>query len=217
MLLHAYRHSLGDFDWFAKVDPDAIFVGANFRRLVQAKMPEPDQPFYVGHLLRHRPLPLNGGCSYAFSRGGLRLLGPALEQAPRFHPLSERRRHQPTREGCDAAYDHAEEGRLAACVSNAGVPLGDSRDATGREHYGLFRWTDHWRNMPWKANDWYWTGKDPANQLTNSLADFPIVECLHAIPRDEVVEHYQRVFLTVDPPQLDLRSLVKLAHPGEAL
>ena len=176
----------------------------------------------TGHLLRHRPLPINGGCSYAFSRAGLRLLGPSLEKVPPFLVRPERRRGG-RGEACDEAYDHAEEGRLAACVSSAKVPFGDSRDERGREHYALFRWTDHWRNMPYKGvdsktgqADWYWVGKDRHNELANSLADFPIVECMHAVPRDEVVELYQRLFLTsAEAPQLDVRSLVKAVHRDE--
>ena len=90
MLLHAYRNEFGRFDWFAKVDPDTVFVAPNFRRLVlQLRFADVDHGHYVGHALRSSDgsnASLNAGCSYALSSDGLRLLGPVLAKMPPVFP-----------------------------------------------------------------------------------------------------------------------------------
>ena len=123
---------------------------------------------------------------------------------------------------CSDAYDHAEEAMLSACVAQANVSMANTRDARGREHYAVFRWTDHLYHMKYnkwdeshpgrpRQRDWFWQGKDPANDLNNSIAEFPVVECVHTL-REEVVGLYQRLLLHHEEPKLDLRSLLQTIH-----
>ena len=86
MLLYMHNHELEQYDWFVKIDPDGVFVPANFRKLVAAKFPDPEVPAYIGHAFYFHPrTAFIAGCGCTMSRGTLRKLGPNLKTA-RFGP-----------------------------------------------------------------------------------------------------------------------------------
>ena len=43
------------YDWFVKIDPDGVFVPANFRRFLRTRFTDPDMPAYLGHALYFHP------------------------------------------------------------------------------------------------------------------------------------------------------------------
>lgn len=179
MLLWEFLHEEEDrrYDWYVKVDTDAVFIPSNFLRFAQAF--RNGYPAYVGHVLRHYPydgsnsetfpdsgLKFNAGGCYALNREALEAVGPHLKDG----------------QGRCSGYiaTPSEDAHLAPCLRTIHIGANNSQDQNGREYFLPFHFVDHYYNTKYAVQpengkpDWFWAGKDRKNELKESTAQYPV-------------------------------------------